>query len=260
MMTKMGSHMSPEGFVRNNEWLTGSLGKDRRLVGGSSRMERLLGLTSSSVTPPSLSEAGDLNELKEEDLWAIGADEGSSAGSHDKEDKENYVRFQSVEGRVLLHNSIRRMGLERESGSGSGLSLAFGDAPGNRSRGLSALSSLTGNSNTRISAATRMIPQIGTSDVDLMSRRMAHNQSAPVNVPDWTKILGMDHRVGNPNINNTVDDDDDERLPPHEYIAREYARSQTTTTSVFEGVGRTLKGRDMSRVRNAVWSQTGFLG
>ncbi|CBI23248.3 unnamed protein product, partial [Vitis vinifera] len=31
-------------------------------------------------------------------------------------------------------------------------------------------------------------------------------------------------------------------------------------TSVLEGVGRTLKGRDMSRVRDAVWSQTGFDG
>nr|KYP62780.1 hypothetical protein KK1_017331 [Cajanus cajan] len=30
--------------------------------------------------------------------------------------------------------------------------------------------------------------------------------------------------------------------------------------SVFEGVGRTLKGRDMSRVRDAVWNQTGFDG
>ncbi|URD85758.1 hypothetical protein MUK42_27986 [Musa troglodytarum] len=31
-------------------------------------------------------------------------------------------------------------------------------------------------------------------------------------------------------------------------------------TSVFEGVGRTLKGRDMSRLRDTVWSQTGFFG
>jgi hypothetical protein len=54
------------------------------------------------------------------------------------------------------------------------------------------------------------------------------------------------------------DDDEDERLPPHELVAREYARSQRTTFSVCEGQGRTLKGRDLSRVRNAVWSQMGF--
>jgi len=29
---------------------------------------------------------------------------------------------------------------------------------------------------------------------------------------------------------------------------------------VVEGAGRTLKGRDMSRVRDAVWSRTGFDG
>lgn len=53
-------------------------------------------------------------------------------------------------------------------------------------------------------------------------------------------------------------DEDDERLPPHELLAREYARSHRTTFSVCEGLGRTLKGRDLSRVRNAVWSQMGF--
>ena len=49
-----------------------------------------------------------------------------------------------------------------------------------------------------------------------------------------------------------------ERLPPHELLAQEYARSQRTSFSVCEGLGRTLKGRDLSRVRNAVWSQMGF--
>jgi hypothetical protein len=62
------------------------------------------------------------------------------------------------------------------------------------------------------------------------------------------------------------DDDEDEdeemgghgRLPPHELLAKEYARSQRTSFSVCEGLGRTLKGRDLSRVRNAVWNQLGF--
>jgi hypothetical protein len=39
------------------------------------------------------------------------------------------------------------------------------------------------------------------------------------------------------------------------YLARQQARA-----SVVEGAGRTLKGRDMSRVRDAVWSRTGFDG
>ena len=54
------------------------------------------------------------------------------------------------------------------------------------------------------------------------------------------------------------DDDGNERLPPHELLAREYSQSQRITFSVCEGVGRTLKGRDLSRVRNAVWSHLGF--
>ncbi|XP_074558164.1 protein S40-6-like [Curcuma longa] len=47
-------------------------------------------------------------------------------------------------------------------------------------------------------------------------------------------------------------------VPPHEYLAREKGRSGST--SVLEGVGRTLKGRDVIRVRDAVWSRTGFFG
>ncbi|KAI3520251.1 hypothetical protein L1887_09549 [Cichorium endivia] len=88
-------------------------------------------------------------------------------------------------------------------------------------------------------------------------------KSLPVNVPDWSKILrdeykhhgsredDHDHDVG---FNDDDDDDDDERLPPHEYLAR----TRIASFSVHEGVGRTLKGRDLSRVRNAIWKQTGF--
>lgn len=45
-------------------------------------------------------------------------------------------------------------------------------------------------------------------------------------------------------------------LPPHELLAREYAA--TTTFSVLQGAGRTLKGMDLCRLRNKVWRQTGF--
>jgi len=81
--------------------------------------------------------------------------------------------------------------------------------------------------------------------------------SAPVNVPDWSKIL-RGHSA-----ESMHDSDEDDRVgdsgmePPHEYLARS---RQMNAMSVFEGVGRTLKGRDMSRVRDAVWSQTGFEG
>ncbi|XP_077242193.1 protein S40-6-like [Tasmannia lanceolata] len=89
------------------------------------------------------------------------------------------------------------------------------------------------------------------------SRHVA--SSAPVNVPNWPNILRVDSTESIPD--GYVDDNKLDWVPPHEYLAREYAHSRkTAATSVFEGVGRTLKGRDMSRVRDAVWGQTGFFG
>lgn len=56
-----------------------------------------------------------------------------------------------------------------------------------------------------------------------------------------------------------VEDDDEaagemEMVPPHLIVARSHV-----TFSVFEGAGRTLKGRDLRRVRNAVFQKTGFI-
>lgn len=84
--------------------------------------------------------------------------------------------------------------------------------------------------------------------------------SLPVNVPDWSKILGDEYRQSRRRNDDDDDDDggDDEdgggRVPPHEFLAR----TRIASFSVHEGVGRTLKGRDLSRVRNAIWAKTGF--
>ncbi|GFZ16340.1 pleckstrin homology (PH) domain-containing protein [Actinidia rufa] len=48
------------------------------------------------------------------------------------------------------------------------------------------------------------------------------------------------------------DEDDDEMLP-RTISWREGPILPKTTFSVLEGVGRTLKGRDLRQVRNAVW-------
>uniref|UniRef100_A0A804MCH5 OJ000126_13.10 protein n=1 Tax=Zea mays TaxID=4577 RepID=A0A804MCH5_MAIZE len=72
------------------------------------------------------------------------------------------------------------------------------------------------------------------------------HQSAPVAVPAWPKAM------------TAADDEDDDGepvVPPHEMAARRAAAA----ASVMEGAGRTLKGRDLRRVRNAVWRTTGFL-
>ncbi|KAF0894346.1 hypothetical protein E2562_038396 [Oryza meyeriana var. granulata] len=93
--------------------------------------------------------------------------------------------------------------------------------------------------------------------------------SLPVNIPDWQKILGVeyrDHQAAAAEWELHGDGDDDYEygkvaggvggvvIPPHELAWRGRAAS----LSVHEGIGRTLKGRDLSRVRDAVWKKTGF--
>ncbi|KAD2262715.1 hypothetical protein E3N88_41530 [Mikania micrantha] len=87
--------------------------------------------------------------------------------------------------------------------------------------------------------------------------------SLPVNVPDWTKILKEDfsqnqRREFDFDESDTGDDGGGNRIPPHEFLARQLARTRIASYSVHEGIGRTLKGRDLSRVRNAVWEKIGF--
>lgn len=80
-------------------------------------------------------------------------------------------------------------------------------------------------------------------------------QSAPVNVPIMSKPVQR-----HPVIDvDDVDEGDGEMLPPHEIVARSLAHSPRLSSSVLEGAGRTLKGRDLRQVRNAVWRRTGFL-
>lgn len=93
--------------------------------------------------------------------------------------------------------------------------------------------------------------------------------SAPVNIPDWSKIYGTGSKVNGHDFagsHREIDDDEGEDeeddgdiTPPHEWIARKLAGNQISSFSVCEGIGRTLKGRDLSRVRNAVLTKTGFL-
>ncbi|KAF9594839.1 hypothetical protein IFM89_034822 [Coptis chinensis] len=83
--------------------------------------------------------------------------------------------------------------------------------------------------------------------------------SVPINIPDWSKILKDDYNNRRVESDHDEDvDDEDMKVPPHEFLARQFARTGVTSFSVHEGFGRTLKGRDLSRVRDAIWKQTGF--
>ncbi|ESQ55155.1 hypothetical protein EUTSA_v10027246mg [Eutrema salsugineum] len=89
----------------------------------------------------------------------------------------------------------------------------------------------------------------------------AKQSSAPMNVPDWSKIYGNTKKNTRSSHLLIHDDDDDEdaMVPPHELVARRLARTQISSFSMCEGIGRTLKGRDLSKTRNAILTQTGFL-
>lgn len=85
------------------------------------------------------------------------------------------------------------------------------------------------------------------------------HQSAPLNIP-----VGPPRKPRSGIWFDEAGDGDDytdmsEMLPPHEIVARRMGNTPLTASSCLEGVGRTLKGRDLRRVRNAVWRQTGFL-
>lgn len=143
--------------------------------------------------------------------------------------------------------------------------------------------SLSGPKN--VPTASRIIPKAGgSSSVNLNHEAKFLQQSAPVNIPNWPDNIYRhkskkaskneswldDPDDDDPDDDYEDDDDDDDcyyyndddyahKVPPHELIARRLAKSQIPSFSVFEGVGRTLKGRDLSKVRNAVLTKTGFL-
>ncbi|KAJ8754720.1 hypothetical protein K2173_012109 [Erythroxylum novogranatense] len=114
-----------------------------------------------------------------------------------------------------------------------------------------------------LSKAIPAIPKSPQSEREYMSQSMPVgrklNQSAPMNVPLLSIAVAKQR---NSKFREDYDDDgdgDDGMLPPHELVARGSRLSPKTTFSVLEGAGRTLKGRDLRQVRNAVWRQTGFL-
>ncbi|KAI9072703.1 hypothetical protein K1719_043622 [Acacia pycnantha] len=116
------------------------------------------------------------------------------------------------------------------------------------------------------SSSSRSIPAIPKPPQERLpsyasSSSVKYPQSAPVNVPVMSPAMMM-ARMRRRDFDEEVDDEGDEgeeMLPPHEAVARNYAQSPLLASSVLEGAGRTLKGRDLRQVRNAIWRQTGFL-
>ncbi|XP_022142083.1 uncharacterized protein LOC111012297 [Momordica charantia] len=202
------------------------MAKGRKLT--TSRSERFLGSYGYSRSQDSTGT--DSSELGEEDVWPMADSEETNRGDSGEENSSA-----GDDGGAKGGIPVRRA--PRDTQHVGGLSLAFED-PG------------------RMTSA-RIVHQFRGQDSVASPRGRQMATSAPVNVPDWSKILRVDSVDSLHELDDSLDDRDSEIVPPHEYLARSRKRD---ATSVFVGVGRTLKGRDMRRVRDAVWSQTGFDG
>ncbi|CAM0880285.1 unnamed protein product [Alopecurus aequalis] len=114
--------------------------------------------------------------------------------------------------------------------------------------------------------ATRAIPAAPRPRNPEQPPLAPYHQSAPVKVPVQPppRRHGWDELDGRP---DKEEEDlvrgDAAMLPPHEMVARASAGGSfgavVNPSSMLEGAGRTLKGRDLRRVRDAVFRQTGFL-
>lgn len=217
------------------------MAKGRKLT--TSRSERFLGSYGYSHSHDSTGT--DSSELGEEDVWPMAdsvetdleedfGEENSPAGGGGGGDGNGSDSHRHGGIPVRRGTGVPRDTRERHVG---GLSLAFED-PG------------------RMTSA-RIVHQFRGNDSVASPRGRQMATSAPVNVPDWRKILRVDSVDSLHELDEPLDDRDADIVPPHEYLARS---RKMNATSVFVGVGRTLKGRDMRRVRDAVWSQTGFDG
>lgn len=190
-----------------------------------SQSERYLG-SGYSYSNSNGNSVTDESELTEEDIW-------SHAVDHSPEDLPEMQSAWNPRDAVVRNGRV-----------GGGLSLAFED----------------------MSSSPRIVHQIRGGGEEggggKVQRQLA--SSAPVNVPDWSKI----YRVNSvESIHESEEEDEEESgvmMPPHEYLAKSQKRRSRKSGggggSVFDGVGRTLKGRELRRVRDAIWSQTGFYG
>ncbi|GFP91990.1 hypothetical protein PHJA_001343100 [Phtheirospermum japonicum] len=202
------------------------MAKGRKLP--TSRSERYLG--SLVYSHGQGTAAASASELGEDDVWSV-ADDVASGDDHTGSG-EWISRASAPSNGSLVSQGGRRPPPRADNHQVGGLSLAFDDPSGTPSQ--------------------RIVHQFRP-DSPRGGRHVA--TSAPVDVPDWSKIYRVNSVESFPDWDDGLDDS--ELVPPHEYLARS---RKLAAHSVFEGVGRTLKGRDLSRVRDAVWSQTGFDG
>ncbi|GLU23303.1 hypothetical protein SLE2022_393230 [Rubroshorea leprosula] len=209
------------------------MAKGRRLT--TSRSDRFLGSYGNGYAAGESSTEGI--ELGEEEVWSMEHDVSDRNDSVGNNSQGEWSPVESNESASTGSRRNRRV--HRSDRNVGGLSLAFDDSS---------------------TSSSKIVRQVRSHEGVAVTPRGQHHMatSAPVNVPDWSKIYRVDSVDSMHDSDDGCDDDDDSvMVPPHEYLARS---KRSGGASVFEGVGRTLKGRDLRRVRDAVWNQTGFDG
>lgn len=112
----------------------------------------------------------------------------------------------------------------------------------------------TAETNKKPIPTSRASKRVSKKSLDLTNNRISMaSASLPVNIPDWSKILKEEYHHSK-DEDCDYEENDDGLVPPHEYLAMRRGAS----FSVHEGIGRTLKGRDLRSVRNAIWQKVGF--
>ncbi|XVE51525.1 hypothetical protein DITRI_Ditri02bG0049100 [Diplodiscus trichospermus] len=106
------------------------------------------------------------------------------------------------------------------------------------------------------SKSSRVSHNYKSVNTSAMKKKMIAASSLPVNVP---RHHGSVFHCGGGEADDFEEDEDyeGEVVPPHVILARRIAGKMAF--SVCTGNGRTLKGRDLSQVRNSILRMTGFL-
>ncbi|PHT53415.1 hypothetical protein CQW23_07877 [Capsicum baccatum] len=205
----------------------------------SSSSLRFMGLLKQPDSDPTPNSNNILDEFDENDVFWSESSPDSSVSVSNSFSPPTPTRQLHQRAAATLHRPP----------SYSGLSAALMDDHHPLVRRKSTL-----NPTISATSAAKMIPPVFRSENSNPNSFPKFHQSAPVNVPVWQKKNGP---VGGLDRFDEVEADElenEEMVPPHMMVAQSHV-----TFSVFEGVGRTLKGRDLRRVRNAVFQKTGFI-
>ncbi|KAL8496346.1 hypothetical protein ACS0TY_020161 [Phlomoides rotata] len=209
--------------------------------------ERFLGI----LQPQSTSTTTPI-ELSEEDIFS------TPSGSSSPSPTNRYLNPKPSPTRNINRNHYGILAalngnIKSRSGSGPESRPVF-----NHKASVSTSISSSSSTSPAASMSSRiMIPRPPPPQPDMV--RDIRYQSAPVNIPVMPVALRNRARELEDLASEEEEEEDNNGviLPPHEVAASR--QSPRLACSVLEGAGRTLKGRDLRQVRNAIWRKTGFL-